>query len=74
MDQVKAIQNWWRLLCECRCRKCGDVYSGKWICDECYMDRHEDIIPQNVWTNFEEARKERKHKSQEKKRTLGLIP
>ncbi len=71
--KVTAIQNWWRRLCQFRCRKCGDVYSGEWICNECYMDRHEDDIPDDLLMCILKEREEKKRQRQEKKRSLGLI-
>jgi len=31
-----TIQNWWRLMCEFRCYRCGDLYKGNYMCDKCY--------------------------------------
>lgn len=58
---------------EFRCPKCDGFYKGNWMCNDCYMERHADQILENVWNDIEEAEKERKRLSQEKKRSLNLI-
>jgi len=37
------IQRWWADLP--RCRKCGYLYEGTWICSSCYADRHNADYP-----------------------------
>lgn len=74
MEQVAAtiIQSWWRFMSEFRCPKCPNFYKGNWMCDKCYMDRHEDHISEDVWNSINEEEEKRKYQSQEKKRSLGL--
>ncbi len=73
MQAATTIQQWWRFMSEFRCPKCDGFYKGNWMCNDCYMERHADTIPENIWIDIEENEKERKRLSQEKKRTLGLI-
>ncbi len=73
MDPAITIQNWWRRLCQFRCSKCGDVYSGDWICDKCYMDRHEDHIPDDILMGILKEKEDKRKLNQEKKRSLSLI-
>ncbi len=72
-----TIQNWWRLMDQFRCHRCGDFYKGNIMCDPCYWRRHHEVIPDDVWYSFwedlEKEEEERKRKNQEKKKALGLI-
>ncbi len=44
------------------------------MCWSCYEERCNDVIPEEYWEGEEEREQDRKRKSQEKKRALGLIP
>jgi len=71
---ANTIQGWWRLMGKFRCCRCGSLYKGEIMCDPCYWFRHDEYIPDSFWEDLKKDEEERKRKSQEKKRALGLIP
>ncbi len=79
--KATAIQKWWRRICENRCYKCGNIYSGTWRCNECefenwvdFMETHYEDIVEKELEEIYALEDEKKRKRQEKKRAFGLIP